>query len=360
MIVADADPAEVVKVVKDRFGGAPKRAKPAPESSGVKAYAQSFAVVASDAEINSESVQITRAEPARPPTTTVAQLRDELVLDLAETALNRRLDDKDREGRHELRERARVVGRRRGGDARLGGVGDRGARQVAWRARGARPRAPAGPSVRLHGARARRRPQAVRRRRRARRRDRGHGARTVARHAHERRRHVGRLDPLARPAPRAREPAPAHDHGRGGREALRGRVRPVGRGVRGRASRRQGRADRGATARDRHEGARGEADGGRRGRPRDEAPREAPEARGGDRGRGPRGDGRLVGLARERRARPLPAHGRAEERGHDRRHALRRRAPRDGREPRRHDGRAARVGAARHEVAHLERRPRAR
>lgn len=94
MVVADADPATIVKLVAETFGGAPKRPRPTPQAAGVKPYATSLAIVASDGEINSEDLQITRVEPARPPTTTLAQLRDELVVGLGESALNRRLDDK--------------------------------------------------------------------------------------------------------------------------------------------------------------------------------------------------------------------------------------------------------------------------
>jgi len=94
LVVADADPAAIVKLVGEKFGGAPKRAKPTPQPAGVKAYTTSFAIVASDAEVNSEDLQITHLEAARPPTTTVARLRDELVLGVGETALNRRLEDK--------------------------------------------------------------------------------------------------------------------------------------------------------------------------------------------------------------------------------------------------------------------------
>ncbi len=94
MVVADADPALVVRLLGEAFGAAPKRPRPTPVPSGVRAYTESFAVVASDAEINSEDLEITRMEPARPPATTVARLRDELVLSVGESALNRRLEDK--------------------------------------------------------------------------------------------------------------------------------------------------------------------------------------------------------------------------------------------------------------------------
>ncbi len=94
MVVADADPAAVVRVIGERFGKLPKKARPTPQALNVRAYDKSFAIVASDPEIRSEDVRITRLGPAHPPTTTVAQYRDNLVLRLGESALNRRMSDR--------------------------------------------------------------------------------------------------------------------------------------------------------------------------------------------------------------------------------------------------------------------------
>ncbi|MEK7466490.1 MAG: insulinase family protein [Planctomycetota bacterium] len=94
MVVADADPAIVVKAIKDKFGAAPKKDRPADQSPGVKAYEKSFAVVASDAELTAEDIRIMRLEPARPPATTLALYRDALVVRVGESALNRRLEAK--------------------------------------------------------------------------------------------------------------------------------------------------------------------------------------------------------------------------------------------------------------------------
>ncbi|HVZ94156.1 MAG TPA: pitrilysin family protein, partial [Phycisphaerales bacterium] len=80
MVVADAEPAEVVNLIKEKFNAAPKKPRPTPQAPGVKAYEKSFAIVASDAEIRSEDIQIIRMEPVRPPTTTVPQYRDDLVI----------------------------------------------------------------------------------------------------------------------------------------------------------------------------------------------------------------------------------------------------------------------------------------
>ena len=92
MVVADADPAEVVAAIKEQFGSVPKKPKPAPQDAGIKPYEKSFAIVASDSEVQSEQVQITRIEPARPPTTTVPQFRADLVARIAQLAFNRRIE----------------------------------------------------------------------------------------------------------------------------------------------------------------------------------------------------------------------------------------------------------------------------
>ena len=84
----------MVKAIADRFGPAPKKARPEGQAPGVKAYEKSFAIVASDPEQASEEIQILRLGPARPPTTTESQLRDDLVLRLGESAFNRRLEGK--------------------------------------------------------------------------------------------------------------------------------------------------------------------------------------------------------------------------------------------------------------------------
>lgn len=94
MVVADSDPAEIIKIIKDKFGAAPKKPKPTWQNVGIKAYDKSFAIVASDPEVRSESLEIQRLEPARPPITTVEQYREELVDRIGTSALNRRLDDK--------------------------------------------------------------------------------------------------------------------------------------------------------------------------------------------------------------------------------------------------------------------------
>ncbi|MBL8879032.1 MAG: insulinase family protein [Phycisphaerales bacterium] len=94
IVVADADPNAIVAAIKEKFGSAPKKPRPAPQAVNAKAYTAHFSIVASDPEVQTEDVRIVRLEPARPPTTTVPQMRDDVVMRLAEIAMNRRLSDK--------------------------------------------------------------------------------------------------------------------------------------------------------------------------------------------------------------------------------------------------------------------------
>lgn len=94
MVVADTDPAAVIAVLRENFGAAPAKPRPTPQDPQVRAYEKSFAIVTSDPEVESEDLSIMRVEPARPPTLTVPQYRDDLVSDLGAAALNRRLSDK--------------------------------------------------------------------------------------------------------------------------------------------------------------------------------------------------------------------------------------------------------------------------
>lgn len=98
IVVADADPAGVVEQIKQQFGSAAKQPRPMRQDIGVRPYASSFAIVASDPEVRSEDIRITRLEPARPPVTTVELLRAELVARISTGALNRRLENKVSKG----------------------------------------------------------------------------------------------------------------------------------------------------------------------------------------------------------------------------------------------------------------------
>lgn len=94
IVVADAPTDTIVDAIRASFADAPARPRPAPQDPRVKPYEKSFAIVASDPEIRSEDVRIVRLEPARPPTTTLPQFRRDLVAQIGERALNRRLEAK--------------------------------------------------------------------------------------------------------------------------------------------------------------------------------------------------------------------------------------------------------------------------
>lgn len=94
IVLADTDPAEVVKIINDKFKDAPKRQRPVRQDPKVKAYDKSFAIVTSDQELRSGSIRIMSLAPARPPTTTVEQYRSDLVASLGESAMNRRMRNK--------------------------------------------------------------------------------------------------------------------------------------------------------------------------------------------------------------------------------------------------------------------------
>lgn len=98
MVVADTDPANIVKVIKATFSDLPKKPRPVGQDPGVKAYEKSFAIVAHDPEVRSEDVRITKLGPARPAVTTLPLMRDDVVATLAERAMNRRLADKNAKG----------------------------------------------------------------------------------------------------------------------------------------------------------------------------------------------------------------------------------------------------------------------
>ena len=94
IVVADADPATIVPVIKEQFSAAPKRPRPTPQDLHVKPYDKSFAIVTSDPELRSEEIQIVRVDLPRPPVTTIALYRAQLLTNLGEMAWNRRIEEK--------------------------------------------------------------------------------------------------------------------------------------------------------------------------------------------------------------------------------------------------------------------------
>lgn len=98
MVVADTDPETVKRVIEQNFGELPRTERAERQDVRVRAYEESFAIVAHDPEVRTETVQIMRIEPARAPVTTVRGYRDDLVDAIGRFAMNRRLSDKVAKG----------------------------------------------------------------------------------------------------------------------------------------------------------------------------------------------------------------------------------------------------------------------
>jgi len=92
IVVGDTDPATVVDVITRAFGGGPTVPRPAPREAGVKPPAAPRAIVATDPELTRPEVSIVRLLPPRGPTTTVADMRRDLVERIGSWALGRRMD----------------------------------------------------------------------------------------------------------------------------------------------------------------------------------------------------------------------------------------------------------------------------
>ncbi len=102
MVVADSDPKEVVSRIETHFAslGAGQRApRPHDLPVGVKADVAPRAIVATDKELTRASVGIQRIAPPRPATTTVEQLREEMVRQAGMEAFNRRIEEKVNAGK---------------------------------------------------------------------------------------------------------------------------------------------------------------------------------------------------------------------------------------------------------------------
>jgi len=91
IVVGDVEPAPIIDLTKRHFGGAPKVPRPPDRDVGVKTPTTMRAIVATDPELTQDEVSVARVEPPRPPTTTVEELRRDLVELLGTRAFNRRL-----------------------------------------------------------------------------------------------------------------------------------------------------------------------------------------------------------------------------------------------------------------------------
>lgn len=94
MVVADADEQDVVKTIAKTFGGGEKKPKPVDNDPKIRPYDATRAIVVSDPEQPRAELSITRILPKREPTTTVGEMRRDLVEQIAQSAFNRRIGAK--------------------------------------------------------------------------------------------------------------------------------------------------------------------------------------------------------------------------------------------------------------------------
>jgi zinc protease len=99
LAACDCDPALVVERIRQEFDGTPQGARPPPRVVTLVPTAGVRGIVATDRDLARAAVTLARVEPSRPPTTTVAQARRDLVETLAVRAFNRRLEARLAAGR---------------------------------------------------------------------------------------------------------------------------------------------------------------------------------------------------------------------------------------------------------------------
>lgn len=92
IVVADIDEQEVVGQIKEKMNAGKAGARPADLAVNVTPYTARRAIVATDPELTRASIAITRVEPPKPPATTAALLRDQMVEQMATWCFNRRMD----------------------------------------------------------------------------------------------------------------------------------------------------------------------------------------------------------------------------------------------------------------------------
>ncbi|MCW5765264.1 MAG: insulinase family protein [Phycisphaeraceae bacterium] len=89
--VGDCDPAQIVAAVRKHFAEGRAVPRPADLDVGTKPQTQTRAIIATDPELTVAGVTIMRVEAPRPPSTTVADERRDLVETIGAWAFNRRL-----------------------------------------------------------------------------------------------------------------------------------------------------------------------------------------------------------------------------------------------------------------------------
>ncbi|MGQ0629179.1 MAG: M16 family metallopeptidase, partial [Phycisphaerales bacterium] len=93
LVVGDLEPEQAVKAITLNFGDAKAAPAPADQDPGVKPTDASRAIVFSDPELPAANVGLLRVLPPRPPVTTVAGFRTEILERIADFAFARRCTD---------------------------------------------------------------------------------------------------------------------------------------------------------------------------------------------------------------------------------------------------------------------------
>ncbi|MFN7375779.1 MAG: M16 family metallopeptidase [bacterium] len=97
-VVADMDPKVVVEAITRKFASEPPRPTPADQDPRIGAYTADGAIVVTDPELKRAEISFNRIAKPRPPATTAAIYRDEMVDFLGTWALNQRLSAKLEQG----------------------------------------------------------------------------------------------------------------------------------------------------------------------------------------------------------------------------------------------------------------------
>jgi zinc protease len=94
IVVADADPKVVIDQITKSFGAGEKKPKPVDQDPKVSPTQGVRAVVASDKELTQASIEMMRLWPKQTPTTTVGDMRRDIVQQMGTMAFNRRIGAK--------------------------------------------------------------------------------------------------------------------------------------------------------------------------------------------------------------------------------------------------------------------------
>jgi zinc protease len=94
IVVGDMDPQVVRETIQKHFASEPRRETPPDRDPGVVPFTQDGAIVVTDPEQQRAEISFAKVDRARPPTTTVSQMRSDLVELIGTWCLNQRLAKK--------------------------------------------------------------------------------------------------------------------------------------------------------------------------------------------------------------------------------------------------------------------------